>query len=311
MVSVSPAISSDILLHLALILCSTVLAGYLIKLFFFTPHPAELDDYYLKGAGTTKMVYLKGKPSHLGGKYWLYTAEMYKSVPLGADMRKVSIHFDYVSDQSVDIDNKKNGRYTVEPFGTKGVFQFVETEGSDIDVILRRNVDRPDGKPFQFNIKGPFGSMWYKGKGQFYDTYKDLWTRPQSFLFVAEEENLQAFWKVIMDLHKTKPNSSVTLLYFCKTTEEVLYLADLEFLQRTHKNWTVRILLEDTEMSSVEKNSEIVQKGLPGQDVCYKGIGKKDNGIKAFVSVHLVNRVDVASKLENRGFKPEDLQWVQ
>lgn len=124
--------------------------------------------YYIQGPSKTKMVYLKGRPSHLGGKYWLYTAGLYKNLSLGADMRKISIHFDYVSDQTVEIDAKRNGRFSVEPFGSRGFFQFVEVEGSDIDVILRRNVDREEGKPFEFNIKGPFSQLGYKGSGKFY-----------------------------------------------------------------------------------------------------------------------------------------------
>lgn len=150
-------------------MAATLIAWYLIEFFFFTPHPSEQDMNYIKGSGTTKMVYLKGKPSHIGGKYWLYTVGLYKDLLLGADMKKISICFDYVSDQNVDIDGKRNGRYTVESYGSKGSFQFVEMEGSDIDVILKRNVDRKDGQPFEFNIKGPFGSLGYKGRGRFYE----------------------------------------------------------------------------------------------------------------------------------------------
>lgn len=152
---------------LGLLTVSSVVAFYLIEYFFFKAEPSEQDGYYLRG-GVTKMVTLKGKPVHVGGKYWLYTAVL--AIPdqiLGADMRKISIGFDYVADQEVEIDKKKNGRYTVENFGTKGSFQFVEIEGSDIEKILRRNADRE--KPFEFNIKGPFGNYGYKGKGQFFE----------------------------------------------------------------------------------------------------------------------------------------------
>lgn len=113
------------------------------------------------------MVFLQGKPKNIGGKYWLYRAKLHdEKAELGADSEKIAIKFDYVSDQEVSVDPKKTGRYTVEKFGTKGFFEFVEIEGSDVDVILRRNVDRET--PFEFSVKGPFGQMKYLGWGKFY-----------------------------------------------------------------------------------------------------------------------------------------------
>ena len=114
------------------------------------------------------MVQLSGKPRHVGGKYWLYKIALIdETLILGADMQKIEIKFDYVSDQEIVYDSKRAGRYTVESMGSKGYFEILEKEGSDIDIILRRNVDKE--KPFEFSIKGPFGNLKYLGAGYFHE----------------------------------------------------------------------------------------------------------------------------------------------
>lgn len=157
---------TDLLLHLALFLATALAAVYMIQRFFFTASYAEQDMFYLRGQ-VTKMVTLAGQPRHVGGKYYIYRFMlMDDQVALGADMQKVALSFEYVSDQDVSYDPRHSGRYPVEDFGTKGYFEVIEKEGSDIDKILRRNVGREE--PFQLSVKGPYGSLKYVGHGTWY-----------------------------------------------------------------------------------------------------------------------------------------------
>jgi hypothetical protein len=117
------------------------------------------------------MIKLAGPPRHLGGKYWLYRGNLFvEDAELGADLEKVSLSFDYVSDQDIQVDPENTGRYPVEAFGTKGYFEWVEVEGSDVDAVMRRNAKRLEEEktPFEFTVKGPYGRVKYLGAGQFY-----------------------------------------------------------------------------------------------------------------------------------------------
>jgi hypothetical protein len=163
-----PMLTWEGFLHLGLFIAVSSLTGYLIyKWFFFFP-AHEQDQYYLRGGGAQKMVKLQGKPQKVGDIYWKYTAELYiANQRLGADMEKVGLSFDRVSDQEVDVDPKTTGRYPIEKFGKPGVFEFIEVEGSDVDQLLKRNLDRDT--PFEFILKGPYGQFKYTGKGTFYE----------------------------------------------------------------------------------------------------------------------------------------------
>lgn len=115
-----------------------------------------------------KVVKLGPKPQHVGGKYYKYRIELVDETKvLGADMQKIGITFDYVSDQWIDVDTKQTGRFTVEPLGSVGYMEIVEKEGSQVDKILRQNLDKQP--PFQFTIKGPFGKLKYLGNGSFFE----------------------------------------------------------------------------------------------------------------------------------------------
>lgn len=117
------------------------------------------------------MILLAGSPRHIGGKYWLYRGTLFvDDVELGADLEKVSVCFDYVSDQDIEVDPESTGRYPVEPFGSKGHFEWIEVEGSDVDAVMRRNAKRLEEtrQPFEFSVKGPFGRVKYLGDAQFY-----------------------------------------------------------------------------------------------------------------------------------------------
>lgn len=154
-----------LLLHAGIFMGTTLLALLLTHRFFFAAESSEQDQYYLRG-GVTKMVVLSGRPKHVGGKYSLYRFKLYDpKSELGADMQRISINFDFVSNQDVEYDPKKSGRYPVEDFEQKGYFEIIEKEGSDIDTILRRNVDAE--KPFEISIKGPHGNIKYTGNGKF------------------------------------------------------------------------------------------------------------------------------------------------
>lgn len=117
------------------------------------------------------MIKLAGSPRHLGGKYWLYRGSLFlDELELGVDLEKVAICFDYVSDQDIQVNPESAGRYPVEPFGTKGYFEWVEVEGSDVDTVMRRNAKRleEEHKPFEFAVKGPYGRVKYMGDARFY-----------------------------------------------------------------------------------------------------------------------------------------------
>lgn len=163
----TPSSLTNLALHWAIFLGTTITSWLLIHWFFYKADSTEQDQYYLRG-GVTKMVKLAGKPRHVGGKYWLYKALLAdEKAVLGADLQKVELNFDYVSNQDINYEPKNAGRYPVENFGSKGYFEFIEKEGSDIDKILRRNVEAEE--PFEFSIKGPFGSMKYTGNGTFFE----------------------------------------------------------------------------------------------------------------------------------------------
>jgi|JFJP01.1.fsa_nt_gi hypothetical protein len=156
---------------LALILATAAVSALLIKRFFFSAKRFEQDQYYLAVRGKPKMIKLAAKPRHIGGKYWLYRGNLFvQELELGADLEKVSICFDYVSDQDITVDPESTGRYPVQAFGTKGYFEWVEVEGSDVDAVMRRNAKRleEDHTPFEFTIKGPYGRVKYLGDANFY-----------------------------------------------------------------------------------------------------------------------------------------------
>lgn len=141
----------------------------MIRVFFFTAKRTEQDQYYLNSK--QKMVILAGNPRHIGGKYWMYRAYLHEDeMELGADMQKIAISFDFVNDQDIEVDPMKTGRYPVEPFKTKGFFDWIEIEGSDVDIVMRRNAKRLEEEkiPFEFSIKGPYGRIKYLGNGEFY-----------------------------------------------------------------------------------------------------------------------------------------------
>lgn len=113
------------------------------------------------------MITLVGKPTRVGPKHLLYKAKLFSDdLKLGADFERISIAFDYVDNQEVTVDPKTAGRYTVEKFGTKGHFEWIEKEGSDIDQLLKKNLDNEE--PFEFSVKGPYGRTKYIGNGKFY-----------------------------------------------------------------------------------------------------------------------------------------------
>lgn len=165
-VELSPSSMANLALHWGIFIGTTLASLLMIRYFYFTPDASEQDQYYLRG-GVIKMVKLSGKPKHVGGKYWLYKAAMADDTVLGADMQKIEINFDYVSNQEIKYEPKQAGRYPVENLGSKGFFEFIEKEGSDIDQIFRRNLDTPE--PFEFSIKGPFGALKYVGNGKFFE----------------------------------------------------------------------------------------------------------------------------------------------
>jgi len=166
-VELNTSSTANLLLHYGIFGVTALVSLVMIHYFFYKPDASEQDQYYLRG-GVTKMVKLAGKPRHIGGKYWLYKAKLAnEEALLGADMQKIEINFDYVPNQEVVYDQKKSGRYPVENLGSKGFFEFIEMEGSDIDQILRRNIDAAE--PFEFSIKGPLGGLKYIGKGQFFE----------------------------------------------------------------------------------------------------------------------------------------------
>lgn len=156
------------ILHLGLFMVVASLTGHLIYKWFFYFPAHEQDQYYMRGGGAQKMVRLKGKPQKVGDKHWKYTAELYvENQRLGADMEKVGLSFERVSDQEVNIDPKTSGRYPIEKFGKPGIFEFIEIEGSDIDELLKKNLER--NPPFEFIVKGPYGQYKYAGNGSFYE----------------------------------------------------------------------------------------------------------------------------------------------
>jgi hypothetical protein len=159
---------TDTLFHSCIFLLTTVASFYMIQVFFFTASPSEQDQYYLRG-NVTKMVKLVGKPVNVGGKFFKYRLELYdEKVSLGADMQKVALSFEYVSDQDIEYDPKTSGRYPVEDLNQKGYFEVIEKEGSDIDRIFRRNLDKGEEEEFELSIKGPYGNLKYIGNGSFY-----------------------------------------------------------------------------------------------------------------------------------------------
>lgn len=166
-VELSPSSMGNLIFHWGIFVITALVSWLLIHLFFFRAEASEQDQYYLRGS-VTKMVRLAGKPRHIGGKYWLYKALLAEEqIILGADLQKIEVNFDFVSNQDIIFDPKKAGRYTVENLGSKGYFEFIEREGSDINEILKRNIDSPE--PFEFSIKGPYGGLKYIGKGNFFE----------------------------------------------------------------------------------------------------------------------------------------------
>lgn len=113
------------------------------------------------------MVKLSGKPQHIGGKYYKYKINLVDETKmLGADMQKIGLNFDYVKDQWIDVDITKTGRFTVEPIGAIGYMEIVEKEGSQVDKLLKSNVDHMP--PFEFSMTGPYGKLKYLGDGKFF-----------------------------------------------------------------------------------------------------------------------------------------------
>lgn len=164
---VNPSSFLALILHLGLFFSTSVASAALIYWMFFMPDKSEQDQYYLRG-NVTKMITLAGNPRSVGGKYMVYRLKLHDSkAVLGADMQRVSISFDYVSDQIIDYEASKSGRYTVEDIGTKGYFEILEREGSDIEKILRRNLGRE--KDFELSVKGPHGRIRYLGDAIFYE----------------------------------------------------------------------------------------------------------------------------------------------
>lgn len=144
-----------------------------------------------------------------------------------------------------------------------------------------------------------------------HSTYKDVWVCPKRFLFVAEEENLQAFVKVLTDIQKTG-GFSVTLVYFAKTVEDIMYRSELEFFAR-QKNWIVKVYLSEpwTVNQKIKDDANFISRGLPSQIDCFKSVPTKEKGTETFISVHLINRVEVASVIEKLGYASDAIRWVQ
>lgn len=167
----NPLFSVEGLLHAGFFIVFAGVTGYLIYKWFFYFPAHEQDQYYLRGGGAQKMVRLKGKPQKVGDIYWKYTAELYiDNQRLGADMEKVGLSFERVSDQDVEVDPKTSGRYPIEKFGQPGIVEFIEVEGSEIDLLLKKNLDRDT--PFEFILKGPYGQYKYTGKGSFFEYFR-------------------------------------------------------------------------------------------------------------------------------------------
>lgn len=135
---------------------------------FFRAESWEQDSFYLRG-GVVKMVKLgSGQPQRVGGKFIKYRIDLVDETKvLGADMQKIGLTFDYVSNQWVDVDKSKAGRYSVEPIGSVGYFEIVEKEGSEVDKLLRKNIGKDPS--FEFSVTGPFGKLKYIGSGRFYE----------------------------------------------------------------------------------------------------------------------------------------------
>lgn len=123
-----------------------------------------------------------------------------------------------------------------------------------------------------------------------------------TFVFVAEAENFQAFYKVISDLH-AKNDKNVHVVYFGQTPDDLMFVADLEFWART-PGWTVSLMV----VSPTPEWQYLV--GRPEQATAFTKIPTPTASTGVFFSVYPVTRAPVCGRFETKGYRANQMHWV-
>lgn len=135
-------------------------------------------------------------------------------------------------------------------------------------------------------------------------SYLEASLRYASLVFVAEGENIQAFFKVLKDLHAHK-FAKVTIIYMAKTLDSLPFLGEIEFWKRSTA-WNISIVLEQ----SVAPADWDHQKGDLRSMAAIKQLpcATKDTGV--FLSVSPMMNAAVAEQLRSKAFKAEQIHGI-
>ena len=119
---------------------------------------------------------------------------------------------------------------------------------------------------------------------------------------MAQNENLQAFAKVLKDLEKLRRLPfALELCYFATTKEDVLFAAELEYWSQHRKDWKVEVFVEQGDFGPFQR-SDLGQQALQAR------AGRKGR-TEVFASVYSSTRPVLAERLQSLGFDSSNIHW--
>jgi len=119
-------------------------------------------------------------------------------------------------------------------------------------------------------------------------------------VLVAQNENLQAFFKVLKDLEKKRVLPfKLELLYFATTKEDVLFAAELEYWAQHRKDWKVEVFVRDGADVAPFRRGELEPNSLQS---------RADRTV-VFAAVYSASRSLLGERLQALGFDNSNIHW--
>jgi NAD(P)H-flavin reductase len=131
-------------------------------------------------------------------------------------------------------------------------------------------------------------------------SYEDARLNFSKLLIVAQNENLQAFIKVLKDLERRRVQRfKLELLYYATTKEDVLFAAELEYWSQHRRDWRVEVFVEQGETVEPFKRGSLAQAALQ----------PRTGNTVVFASVYSARRPTLAERLQTQGFDNSNIHW--
>lgn len=130
-------------------------------------------------------------------------------------------------------------------------------------------------------------------------TYEDRDLRFGRLVLIAQNENFQAFVKVLKDLEKKRALPfELEVCYFATTKDDVLFAAELEYWAKYRRDWKVEVFVEQGEAAPF-------QRGDLGQPT----LKTRADRTAVFASVYSAQRPVLAERLQTLGFDNSNIHW--